>query len=811
MQQTLSGKSTKLLLSLYLVIFLIINGLGATLIIQSSDNYHKNISELQAQIYEKQLIFKELQSQMGYGNMIHNFKNFILRGETDYRTSSYPAKFQENIDKINDLIARYQKVETPTEEEIKELLAIQNTVKQYTQQMELVKQLKAENAPINYIDSQVVVDDRPAMNAMQDLFTHMQESGSTQLKALNKEIKAFQISQLLTLIIVLALLNLLAIEVLVRRGLIKPLIHLSENIRRIYKNQDEVNLDIKIPVEGAKETHELGIYMNKLISTVRKHMNSAETVKHVVDQSSTNIMIADEDLNITYMNDSILHTLKNVEIDIKKMLPHFKADDLIGKNIDIFHVNPAHQRKLLKQLNDTYVASLTLGDLHLQIIVNPLWDIDGKRNGFVTEWKDVSQEVKLEKMQTAVENNLKTMVEKAAKGHIGEQIDVSALDGFIHDLGAQINHMSKAIAAANQNIADVIIELSKGNLTDRVTGAFEGGLGEIKNAINTSLDNLSSTLAEVNNTVHEIANDMRETSQRNEDLSSRIQQQAASIEETAATMEEMTSTIRNNASNAKQADQLTGQASSKTKQGSAIMTKTIEAMEEIKTSSEQIVQIIGLIDSIAFQTNLLALNAAVEAARAGEHGRGFAVVAGEVRALAGKSANAAKEIKDLIDRSVEKIQQGTKLAQESGESLTQINDAISQVTSIVAEIASSSNEQAQGVEQLNQAIASLDSNTQENALLVEDSARSVAIIEQQTSGLVERMQEFKIGNEFLNAARSKAKQQKHVAPQAAPSQPAKKTLAPVRANTSLPPAKIKKQEIISPIKNNTRDESWEEF
>ncbi|MBO1928217.1 hypothetical protein J3998_11585 [Thiomicrorhabdus sp. 6S2-11] len=810
MQNAFTGKSTKLLLSLYLITFLIINGIGATLIIQSSDSYHDKINQLQVQIYEKQATFKQLQSQMGYGNMIHNFKNFVLRGDADYRTSTYPAKFQENIDKINELIANYRQIGIPTEQELSELDAIQNTVDQYTKQMEIVKQLKQDNAPIDYIDSQVIVDDRSAMQAMASLFKEMQTNGKTQLKQLNEEVKAFQISQLLTLIILLVLLNLIAIEVLVRRGLIKPLLHLSSNIRKIYKNQDDVDLSIKIPVEGAKETHELGEYMNKLISTVRKHMNSATTVKHVVDQSSGNIMIADEDLNITYMNESILHTLKNVEKDIQKMLPHFKADDLIGKNIDIFHVNPAHQRKLLKELRDTYVASLTLGELHLKIIVNPLWDIDGKRDGFVTEWKDVSQEVKLEKMQAAVENNLKAMVEKAAQGHIGEQIDVSALDGFIHDLGLQINHMSKAIAEANQNIADVIIELSKGNLTDRVIGDFEGGLGEIKDAINSSLDNLSTTLAEVDNAVHEIATDMRETSQRNEDLSSRIQQQAASIEETAATMEEMTSTIRNNASNAKQADQLTSQASEKTQQGAKIMSQTIDAMEEIKTSSEQIEQIIGLIDSIAFQTNLLALNAAVEAARAGEHGRGFAVVAGEVRALAGKSADAAKEIKGLIDRSVEKIQQGTQLAQESGESLTQINEAIAQVTTIVAEIASSSNEQAQGVEQLNQAIASLDSNTQENALLVEDSARSVAIIEQQTANLVERMQEFQIGSEFINAARVKSQQHKKVPSQAVSNtgnNAAPKALKPIAAKTSYSSNK----EIISPVKKNTNDESWEEF
>ncbi|WP_319380075.1 methyl-accepting chemotaxis protein [Thiomicrorhabdus sp.] len=496
---------------------------------------------------------------------------------------------------------------------------------------------------------------------------------------------------------------------------------------------------------------------------LQKEMAFVESIKTVVDQDESNIMLADEDLNITYMNPSIVKTLKKVEADIQKMLPHFVADELIGKNIDIFHVHPAHQRKLLANLTETYTANLTLGELHLEIIVNPRWGKDGKRDGFVTEWRDVTEQVKLEKMQRDVEGKLKVMVERAAIGHLGEQIDVSALDGFIHDLGQQINNMSSAIQAANENISDVVMRLSAGDLTKRVDGDYEGGLGEMKDAINTSMDNLSSILAQVNVAIEDVAKDTQATAQRNSDLSSRIQQQAASIEETAATMEEMTAAVRNNASNAQQANDLTISASQKTQQGAEVMTQTIEAMEQIKDSSAQIEQIIGLIDSIAFQTNLLALNAAVEAARAGEHGRGFAVVAGEVRALAGKSAEAAKDIKSLIDQSVDKIQLGTKLAQNSGESLNEINHAIQQVTEIVSEIAASSNEQAQGVEQLNQAIASLDQNTQENAILVEESAHSAAGIEQQSLELVDQMKNFEISDSFVDAVQKRRTQDKSAA------------------------------------------------
>jgi len=225
-----------------------------------------------------------------------------------------------------------------------------------------------------------------------------------------------------------------------------------------------------------------------------------------------------------------------------------------------------------------------------------------------------------------------------------------------------------------------------------------------------------------------------------------VQEQAAALEETSATMDEMNSAVQNNTENAKQATGVAREVQTKATQGTKVMQQTIEAMNAIQQSSHKIADIVTLIDGIAFQTNLLALNAAVEAARAGDHGRGFAVVAGEVRALAQKSAEAAKDIKGLIEESVGRIDQGTKLASESGEMLNGITSAVEQVTQMIDHIARASSEQSEGVSQVHKAIADIDQVTQQNAALVEETSAASESMSEQAANLSRDMAFFNTGN-----------------------------------------------------------------
>ncbi|MFT5963132.1 MAG: methyl-accepting chemotaxis protein, partial [Burkholderiaceae bacterium] len=292
--------------------------------------------------------------------------------------------------------------------------------------------------------------------------------------------------------------------------------------------------------------------------------------------------------------------------------------------------------------------------------------------------------------------------------------------------------------------ADVVASIAAGDLSHPVTTApaDKSSLLFAMEMMRTSLIKIVSQVREGTDT---IATASRQIAAGNLDLSSRTEEQASSLEETASSMEELTSTVKQNANNARQANTLAVSASAVAVRGGDVVSKVVDTMASINASSRKIVDIISVIDSIAFQTNILALNAAVEAARAGEQGRGFAVVATEVRNLAQRSAAAAKEIKTLINDSVDKVDAGGKLVNQAGETMAEIVDSITRVTDIMGEIASASIEQTMGIEQINSAISQMDEVTQQNAALVEEAAAAAGSMQEQATALTEVVSIFKVG------------------------------------------------------------------
>ncbi|MCP5199185.1 MAG: PAS domain S-box protein [Gammaproteobacteria bacterium] len=291
----------------------------------------------------------------------------------------------------------------------------------------------------------------------------------------------------------------------------------------------------------------------------------------------------------------------------------------------------------------------------------------------------------------------------------------------------------------------VMQAMAEGDLSQNMDGQYSGEFAELQGAVNGTIDQLRDMVEKIRNSALSINSAASEVSKGNTELSARTEEQASSLEETAASMEEMTSTVQQNADNSRQADQLASSARDQAAQGGEVVGRAVAAMSEINESSKKIADIIGVIDEIAFQTNLLALNAAVEAARAGEQGRGFAVVASEVRNLAQRSASAAKEIKALINDSVQKVTEGSKLVDESGATLAEIVNSVKKVSDIIGEIAVASEEQSSGISQVNQAVTQMDQMTQQNAALVEEAAAASESMDEESRSLLELMQFFNTG------------------------------------------------------------------
>jgi methyl-accepting chemotaxis protein len=497
-------------------------------------------------------------------------------------------------------------------------------------------------------------------------------------------------------ITIVALAVALALSWLITRSLALPLAQAIEVFGRIAAGRYDNAIELGGTDEAGRVLRALDDMQGKLRTRIEnERLVAAENarVRQALDKVSTSVVLADAQQRIIYLNETASAVFARNQHEIRASLPGFDASRLSGSTLEALAPDPAAERRELDALAGSRSTERQLGACTFRAVVNPVLDEDGTRIGTVMEWTDRTQEV-------AVENEMQGMLSAVVAGDLGSRIELAGKSGFFEAMSRGVNQLA-------DNISEVVSRV-KGVAADVHRGADEISAG-------------------------------------NANLSQRTEEQSSSLEETASSMEEMTTTVKQNADNAAQANQLALAARDQAEKGGTVVSQAVSAMTGINEASKKIADIIGVIDDIAFQTNLLALNAAVEAARAGEQGRGFAVVASEVRSLAGRSATAAKEIKELIQDSVRKVEDGSVLVTQSGQTLEKIVASVKKVSDIVAEIAAASREQSSGIEQVNRAVMQMDELTQQNAALVEEGTAASQAMAEQVRGLNEMLARFQVG------------------------------------------------------------------
>ena len=563
-----------------------------------------------------------------------------------------------------------------------------------------------------------------------------------------------QNSKLLAIITLIAVVVGCVASFLISRGVSKPLVKMADVLVELTKDhivdvpysdrRDEVG-DIAKATEIFKQ------------SIAQKVVNLR--ARSALDVVKSNVMVADEDYNVVYMNSNLQEMLREAEPELRKALPQFDSGKLLGANMDLFHKSAADQRKLLDGLAESHESHTEVGSQKFHHIATPIIDQHGKRAGTVVEWRN-------ETVEKAIEEEIDGIVKSAVNGDFGNRVPLEGKKGFMLNLATAMNSLCENTGKTLDDLASMMSALASGDLTQRITASYQGMFGTLKDDANKMADQIGSTIADIKASAHEVTNASAEISTSTTDLSQRTEEQAASLEETSASMEEISATVKKNAENAHEANQSAITTRDLADRGGQVAAKAVEAMAKIEDSSRKISDIIGVIDEIARQTNLLALNAAVEAARAGEAGRGFAVVASEVRSLAQRSSQAAKDIKDLITNSSGQVKEGVDLVNKAGASLHEIVESIKKVSNLVADIANAGAEQASGIEQVNKALTQMDDVTQQNSALVEENAATAKTLEQQAKAMDERVSFFRFDSEVVGRSgreESKNESYKHVA------------------------------------------------
>ena len=492
---------------------------------------------------------------------------------------------------------------------------------------------------------------------------------------------------------------------LISRGIVKPIIGIKAAVAELASGGD-------VCVPGQERHDEVGELARSMERVYQKGLEAAR-LRSALDGCSTMVMVANRRLEIVYYNHGLQDLLNEHSDEIRKDVPNFDQNNLIGADIDIFHKSPGRIRQMIEGLTTQHSVTIGLGGRRIKLTLSPVINDSGERIGTVVEWNDLTDELKLQ-------SEIERVVEAARAGVLDQTIDAELASGPKGQLASGVNNLVGVIAGVTNDFGDLLAAMANGEFNRTIDAHYEGKFGELKANANETITRIAGIVGEIKTAAGDIDIASNEIRDGAEQLAERTESTAASLEQTSASTTEITTTVRQTAERARSASELANTTSGIAERGRSIASESVEAINAIDKDSEKVSEIVGVIDDIAFQTNLLALNASVEAARAGEAGKGFAVVASEVRTLAQRSSDAAANIRDLITSSNAQVKTGVSLAHRVGDALEEIANATQEVTELIDQIANAANEQASGVDEIGSAIGHMDTITQKNAAMVQE-------------------------------------------------------------------------------------------
>lgn len=514
------------------------------------------------------------------------------------------------------------------------------------------------------------------------------------------------------------------------------------------------NLSQDIQPHSSDETGQLLNALAKMQNKIKSQLDEitesaqeSQRIKIALDNASSSIMLTDHEHNIIYLNNSLINEFREYKNDISQQVSQFEADALIGRKFDMFSSDTEHTLNTFSNMAETTNCMLELGEQSYSLSADPVYDDNKVRLGSVVQWDNVTEQLQME-------TEVKHMIGEAKSGSLGLRISLDNKSGFYKTLSEEINELVTVSESVIDDAVETLGLITDGDLTQKANTNYKGSYATLNNNINSTIDKLISVISSIKTTSQAVDEGARYISEGNSDLSRRTQVQSSELDRSARSMVQISSNVNDAANNAEHANSLALEASEKARAGGHVLELANSAMEEINQASLSIRDIISVMDEIAFQTNLLALNASVEAAHAGSLGRGFAIVADEVRSLAQRSADAATEVKVLINDTMAKVDDGAKLVTKSSHSLNDIIESVTEVSGIIHQIYNASTEQSKEIEAVSKSIEQLDGSNQENSAMVEQTATASESLRNQAGELTGLINFFSIGREELIADES---------------------------------------------------------